>query len=137
VKNILDGLSKAVRYTRKDDPAKAYQFQSALEVVKEGKGTLSFLLEEVRKIIVLRKDPKTGKVSVTPLDRQMIGNTYVTKDGEPLGDRGMVDMSVIIRRAQAIEAMQRADMKPGNVISTILHKGRGFRTASDGLPPMP
>lgn len=90
VKNILDGLSKTVRYTRKDDPAKAYQFQSAFEVVKEGKGSINFMLEEVRKIIVLRKDKKTGEVSVTPLDRAMLGKTYVTADGQPLGDRGMV-----------------------------------------------
>ncbi|MDX1974196.1 MAG: hypothetical protein SFT92_00815 [Rickettsiales bacterium] len=130
VKNILDGLSKTVRYTRKDDPAKAYQLRSAIDVNKPNAGTISFLLEDVHKIIVLRKDKKTGEVNITPLDKSMLGVTYVTKDGQPLGDRGVVDIATIIARAEEIES-ERARAR-GYLKTILTDTGTG---KSGSLPP--
>jgi hypothetical protein len=130
VESILDGLSKTVRYTRKDAPASGYQLRSAIDVQKPGAGTISFLLEDVSKIIVLRKDPNTGEVTVTPLDKQMIGKTYVTKDGEPLGDRGVVDIATVVQRAAEIQKAQSATPK---YLKEIIDR-RGTGSESD-LPP--
>ena len=101
-KAILDGLAHAVRYTRIDGAATGYQFKNTLDVASEGAGTISFRLEEKDKMILLRKDPKTGEATVSPLNREMIGKTYDTKDGEPLGDRGSVDIMEIMERANEL-----------------------------------
>ena len=68
---------------------------------------MSFKLQDVRKIIVLREDPKTKEVSISPLHIGMIGKTYVTKDGKSLGDRGEVDLDTIIKRAAEINAAKK------------------------------
>ena len=113
VRNILDGISKSVRYTRKDAPAIAHQFKAQLNVDTAGGGKIEFSLEKGNKIIVLRKAKENGeeKVVVTPLDISMVGKTYVTADGEPLGDRGMVDIAAIVARAAQIE-MEKARGTP-------------------------
>ena len=122
VQGLLESLSEAVRYTRIDGPAIGYQISTAIDVTKEGAGTIRYLLEDVHKIIVMRKDPKTGEVTITPLDRAMIGKTYDTKDGQPLGDRGYVDLATILERAAAIEAEKKAATATG-LIKDIVEAG--------------
>ncbi len=129
VTEILQGLSETVRYTRLDAPATAYQFQGGLTVAKQDGAAIEYMLRDAHKIIVVREDPKTKAVSVTPLDRAMLGQTYVTKDGQPLGDRGMVDLGDIIRKAAQIEAANAVvDGKPG-YLKDIVEDGRGGRSS--------
>jgi hypothetical protein len=102
VEALLDGLSKTVRYTRLDDPAKAYQLMGQVLIERGDNATIHMHVAEAAKILILRQD-KNGHKELTPLDHEMIGRTYATKDGQPLGERGAVDISYIVQRAQEIE----------------------------------
>ena len=124
VESLLHGMSQSIRYTRLDDPAKGYQIKSAVDIVKQNAGTISLKLEDVYKILVVRKDKDTGKESITPLDKEMLKRTYATKDGEPLGERGTVDLMDILARAEEIEK-EKASNETGaaNAIKTIVEEG--------------
>jgi hypothetical protein len=104
VKSILDGLSRAVRYTRMDDPAIAFQITDhvLLDIASGSGGGIELGLEEAAKIIVERKDKKTGKIDFTPLDRDMLGKSWVVADGKPLGHRGEIDASDIALEADEL-----------------------------------
>ena len=102
VVGLLDGLSKTVRYTRLDDPAKAFQVTESLAVKKNASAILLSLKEPAK--ILLERSYKNGEKDVTPLDRAMIGRSYVTADGLPLGDRGSIDISDIALKARELEA---------------------------------
>ena len=130
VTGLLEGISEATRYTRKDSPALGYQFSAQVEVSDPNAGTLNYALRDVDKLIVLRKDAKTGETMVTPLDRAMIGKTYDTKDGEPLGDRGRVDLidliSEIARNDAAADKKRPASIK--DIVAAGPQTGRGDRS---------
>lgn len=102
VRRLLEGLASTVRYTRLDEPAKAYQIYGEIGIDKADKGAIFLTVEEVSKIIVVR-EYKNGEVDVTPLDRAMLGKTYATKDGAPLGERGRVELSDLLQKAMLIE----------------------------------
>jgi hypothetical protein len=95
VKGLLEGLSKTIRYTRLDDPAVAFQLAGRLLVEKENQGNILYNLTEENKIIILRTY-KNGEKDLSPLDRAMIGRSYATKDGQPLGNRGLIDVSDVV-----------------------------------------
>ena len=98
---LLDGLSKTVRYTRLDDPAEAFQLTEKVLIEKKDKGAIRLGLMEPSKI-VLKRHYKNGEDDVTPLDRAMIGHAWVPADGQPLGDRGALDLSTIAIEANAL-----------------------------------
>jgi hypothetical protein len=99
---LLDGISKTVRYTRMDDPAVAYQISGQVLIEKGDDSTIHLHMVEENKILIIRKE-KNGLWHITPLDRAMLGQTWVTEDGEPLGNRGEVDISRIMQLGQEIE----------------------------------
>jgi len=111
VVDVLDGLSKAVRYTRLDEPAKAFQLVAEVTVSKLDKGELHLSLVEENKILILRQY-RNGEKSITPLDRGMMDKTYVTRDGEPLGERGQIDIGDIMQRCEEIELAIEAAKQP-------------------------
>jgi|GEM_PF-5214960 hypothetical protein len=131
VRGILYGLSQTVRYTRLDEPAKAYQFFAEMIVYKQDKGAISLTLTEESKILIMRRY-KNGEVDITPLDRSMLGRTYATKDGQPLGNRGMVELSDLLKRGLEIESEknQSRSTLPPELAAMLLSRDEFFGTAS-------
>jgi hypothetical protein len=100
---LLDGLSRTLRYTRIDaQNFVAYQVRGELQIIKASEADIALHLAERHKILVVRQH-SNGLSDITPLDMAMIGQTYITADGAPLGDRGVVDLSMIVTRAAEIE----------------------------------
>ncbi len=114
---LLDGLSKTVRYTRLDDPAKAFQVTGDISIENNKiQSAIRLKMQTISKILVLRTY-KNGETDLTPLDREMIGRTYVTADGEELGDRGSIGLSRIL--AEAYTTKKRPKGKQINLMSFI------------------
>ncbi|HEU5047672.1 MAG TPA: hypothetical protein VFT64_07505 [Rickettsiales bacterium] len=107
---ILTGITEATRYTRLDNPVRAFQFTDELRVTAnpgQEDGEITYHLSGP-KVLVLRYDPNTGKPDLTPLDIDMIGpngtHRVATRnatgelevDNMPLGDRGAIELSLSV-----------------------------------------
>jgi len=97
VKGLLDGLSKTVRYTRIEEPAKAYRF-IAPTIVNSTTGAEISISLEPNLLLVDRLDRKNVH-QYSPLNPAMLGQGWVTRDHKPLGDRGAIDISEFVEQA--------------------------------------
>lgn len=111
VMGILSGLSQSVRYTRLDDPAIAFQVteRSMIKGTSAGSGDINLELPAAPTLLVERF--KDGQViDISPLNAAMVGQSWVTTDGKPLGHRGEVDLSELAIEAFEIEHPGRSSV---------------------------
>lgn len=141
VKGLLDDISQTVRYTRLDAPAVGYHLVTEGDIKRQdGSADIHFTLVEPDKELVVRVE-KDGKKHITPLDRIMIGpspegattkgqpaQTYVTTNGEPLGERGDIDIGEVLAEMYLADRAKNAP-RP-SYLKDIVSSGAGGREGS-------